>query len=307
MNSHKSPTIGIAVLTYRSSMHLQFCLPPLLESQLNPKVLVVDSSSDDGTVELARRLGADTFVIPKSEFNHGRTREMARKFLNTDIVIMVTQDAYAIDSDVISRLVAPIVSGQASVAYARQLPHDGADFFEAFAREFNYPPESHVRSLKELDKYGIYTYFCSNSCAAYLNSALDEIGGFQEVLTGEDTVAVAKLLEKGHRIAYVADACVKHSHKYSLLQEFRRHFDTGFARRDYQNLLREGGKDEKRGKEYVQKLMKRLINEKPLLIPYGFLHVLAKLTGYRIGRMSKNAPVWFKKALSSHPFYWNSR
>lgn len=300
----KNPTLGVAVITHRAKHHLPFCLPPLLQSPLKPRVLVVNSSSHDGTVELALELGVETLVIPRAEFNHGTTREKARKHLNTDIVIMVTPDAYAVSNELVEKLVAPIVQGKSSVSYARQLPHDGAGFFEAFSREFNYPNTSHIRSLADVKQYGVYTYFCSDSCAAYLNAALDEIGGFPAVLTGEDTVCAAKLLTKGHSIAYVAEAMVKHSHGYSLKQEFRRHFDTGLARKDYQHLLVGCGRDEKRGKEYAVALTKRLMKEKPHLLPYASLQTLVKFVGYRLGRASVNAPHWWKKALSSQDFYW---
>ena len=193
-------TVGIAIFTLNSAHHLLKCITPLLNSPLKPKILVVDSSSTDDSVETAIRLGAETHVIPKEEFNHGTTREKARQLLKTDIVVMLTPDAYAIDSDVLGILIQPIVEKKASVAYARQIPHDGADFLEAFPRYFNYPAQSHIRSIENLEEYGVYTFFCSDSCAAYSNTALNEIGSFQSVLLGEDTVAAASFYEKAIKL-----------------------------------------------------------------------------------------------------------
>lgn len=303
----KKPSIGVAVITYRAKPHLPFCLPPFLESPLKPRVLVVNSSSNDGTVELAKEMGAETLIVPRAEFNHGTTREKARQYLNTDIVVMLTPDAYALNKDVLEKLVEPIASKKSSASYARQIPHNGADIFESFARDFNYPSTSQLRRIKDVDTYGIYTFFCSDSCAAYSNQALEEVGGFPAVLTGEDTVVVAKMLQKGHSIAYVAEACVKHSHRYTLWQEFQRHFDTGLARKDYGDLLQPGGRDEKRGRDYAKALMSRLMQEKPLLLPYAFLQCIVKWIGYRVGRASGNSPLWFKKALSGQDFYWNAK
>ncbi len=298
-------SIGVIVITHTAEKHLRHCLPPFLNSPLKPKVLVVNSSSNDGTVALAKELGAETLVIPRSEFNHGSTREKARKYLGTDIVVMITPDAYAKDSFVLEKLVSPLIEKEASVAYARQIPHDGADFFESFPREFNYPEKGHIRGIEDIATYGIYTYFCSNSCAAYTQSALDEVGGFRHVLLGEDTVAVANLLKNGHKIAYVAEAIVKHSHRYSLSQEFRRNFDTGLARQGYRDLLSAAGPDTNRGKEYVKKMLKSLVKQKPILIPYACTQTLVKWLGYKIGTKSKNAPLWLKKFLTSQDFYWS--
>ncbi|HEY4831864.1 MAG TPA: glycosyltransferase family 2 protein, partial [Waddliaceae bacterium] len=61
----------MAIITHNAKHHLPCCLPPLLQSSLKPRVLVVNSSSNDGTVEQAQSLGAETLVIPRADFNHG--------------------------------------------------------------------------------------------------------------------------------------------------------------------------------------------------------------------------------------------
>jgi rhamnosyltransferase len=298
--------IGIVIPTFQAAKHLPHCLPPLLHSPLKPRLLVIDSSSTDDTVAIARSMGAETLVIPQKEFNHGTTREKGRQYLRTPIVVMLTQDAYATSPAMLEHLVKPLFEQQASVAYARQLPHRKATIFATFARHFNYSSTSHIRSLADISTYGVYTFFCSNSCAAYLNDALDEVGGFPPVLFGEDTVVVAKLLHRQHRIAYVAEAQVYHSHDYTLKQEFCRHFDIGLVRRDYQNLLAISGKDSRRGKAYIQALLRKLWNQSPAQIPYALLQTLAKWCGYRLGQASLHTSTQWKKFFSSQKFYWEN-
>lgn len=299
-------TIGVAVITHCAKKHLPNCLPPLLNAPCKPKVLVVNSSSDDGTVELAEELGAITMVVPRTSFNHGYTREQARKFLGTDIVVMVTPDAYAVSCDTLEYLLEPLIEKRASIAYARQLPHDQAGFFEAFPRRFNYPEKSHIRGNEDRPIYGAYTYFCSNSFAAYSNAALDEIGGFSSVLLGEDTLAVSKLLQRGHRIAYVAEAEVKHSHGYSLKQEFQRHFDTGLARKSMRELDISALSDKKRGGEFLVHLIKEILAKKPHLLPYAIVQTMVKYLGYQMGRAFLGAPKWLVKSCSSQDYFWSS-
>jgi rhamnosyltransferase len=299
------PSIGIVIPTFQAAKHLPYCLPPLLHSSLKPRILIIDSSSTDNTVAIARSMGAETLIIPQREFNHGATREKGRQYLQTSIVVMLTQDAYAASTHMLEHLVKPLLEYRASIAYARQLPHQGASFFAAFARYFNYPPFSHIRSLRDIHIYGVYTFFCSNSCAAYLNSALDEIGGFPSILFGEDSIVVAKLLHRQHCIAYVAEAEVYHSHDYTLKQEFCRHFDIGLARHAYQDLLAIGGSDSQRGKAYAQALLKGLWQTSPLQIPYAILHILAKWSGYHLGQASIRASPRWKKFFSSQKSYWH--
>lgn len=307
MINKQSPNVGVAVITHNARHHLRRCLQPLLNSPVKPRILVVNSSSSDGTVQLAEELGAEVLLIPRVEFNHGATRERARRYLQTNIVAMITPDAYLANEHSLGQLIAPLIRGEASAAYARQVPHDGAGFFEAFAREYNYPEKSHLRGIEDVDQYGVYTFFCSNSCAAYDNAILEKIGGFQPVLLGEDTVAVAKMLRLGYKIAYVAEAVASHSHNYSLMEEFRRNFDIGLARKEYEELLSSPKGDTCRGLEYAKQMIKRLLREAPAKIPYAIAHIFSKWTGYRLGKQSVQAPVWLKKALSSQDFYWTSR
>lgn len=289
------PRIGVVIPTLNARHHLENCLTPLMRSRSKPQILVIDSSSKDGTAEYARKMGVKVMVIPQKEFNHGLTREKARCELDVDIVLMMTPDAYAHDQTLIETLIAPIVEGKASLSYARQKPHKGASFFAAFPREFNYPEMSHIRSAKDAAEYGAYLYFCSNSCAAYDMRALDSVGGFQPVLLGEDTLATAQLLAKGHSIAYVAEAVVYHSHQYTLKQEFRRYFDTGLAREQYREYIGNTVMDQSRGKALVKTMIRKLWVEKPSLIPYAIVSSGVKWLGYKAGQKSLNAPSWWKR------------
>lgn len=299
-------SVGIVIPTFNAAKHLPHCLPPLLQSSLKPRILIIDSSSTDNTVAIARSMGVETIVIPQHAFNHGTTREKGRKTLDTSIVVMLTQDAYAASSQMIETLIHPIVQQRASIAYARQLPHQGAGVFAAFARQFNYPGSSHIRSLDDIAKFGAYTFFCSNSCAAYLNSALDEVEGFPPVLFGEDSVVTAKLLHRKHRIAYVAEAQVHHSHDYTLKQEFFRHFDMGLARHIHRELLGNQQSENQRGKDYVKALLQELWKHSPHLIPYACLQTLIKWGGYRLGERSIHASKKWKKFFSGQKFYWDN-
>src|ERR1700677_424044 len=63
-------------------------LPSLLASIPTDQVMVIDSSSDDGTADLARAAGFRVHSIPRSEFNHGGTRQLAADLLpNAEVLI----------------------------------------------------------------------------------------------------------------------------------------------------------------------------------------------------------------------------
>lgn len=284
--------IGIVIPTLQAASHLTSCLKPLVSANdpanlTSIRILVVDSSSTDDTVAIARSMGVETLVIPRKEFNHGKTRELGRKHLQTEIVIMMTQDAYLVSPEMIYLLAQPIIEGKAAISYGRQIPHIGASIFGSFPREFNYPAKSHLRSLNDAHLYGSYTFFCSNTFAAYSQAALDEIDGFPQVSFGEDSIVTAKFLQKGKSIAYVAEAMVHHSHDYTLREEFLRHYTMGSARNKQKKLLHEAGTDSKRGREFAKALLKKLWRSSPTKIPYAILHLFAKWSGYRLGGLRR--------------------
>jgi len=301
-----APSIGVVVITYKARDQLRHCLPPLLASPLRPRVMVVNFSSGDGSVEEARRLGAEIQLVPRAEFNHGLTRERARRALGTDIVVMLTPDAVATDTEFVERLTRPIRDGLAAVSYGRQLARAGASLVERYGRDFNYPNRSQLRSLADWWAYGSYTHFCSNACAAWSNAALDAVGGFPATLVSEETVVVARLLRAGHRIAYVAHATVVHSHDLDLLGELKRHFDIGYTRRRFADLLREPERDEVRGRAFARGLLARAWREEPASVAAVAAHLAAKWLGYRLGLLGPALPLPLASRLSGQDYFWRT-
>lgn len=269
-------------------------------------VLIIDSSSEDSTTLLAKEYGCRVEVIQRENFNHGATREFARSLLTSDVIVFLTDDAIPLSGQSIDKLVEPIRNGEAGVSYARQIPREKANIFEAFPREFNYPDGAMVRSIKDTKKYGVYTFFCSNSCAAWSNEALDRIGGFKSTLTNEDYFACAELLNKGYKVAYVPTATFTHSHNYSLKEDFQRMFDTGYVRAENKYIQTIVGTANKRGAQYFKKFIKKLLFKAPYLITYAIVQTASKYVGYYVGFRSLSAPTWFKKICSGQKYYWDS-
>ncbi len=300
------PDVGVAVVTYRAGRLLDGCLPPFLASPLRPRVLVVDSGSDDDTVARARALGAEVRVIPRETFNHGLTREAARRWLGTEIAVMVTPDVRPTGIEVLERLVAPILRGEAAVAYARQIARPDADPVERFGRDFAFPPEGGIRDRGSWARMGTAAHYCSDACCAWWQPALDAVGGFPPTLVSEETVAVVRLLERGYRVAYVAEAVVVHSHPSRLLADFRRQFDVGLTRTLHARELLARGGDEDRGRAYLRGLLARLAREEPAWIPYALLHTALRYAGYRLGRTAARWPRGLAARFSGQDYFWRS-
>ena len=296
----KDLSIGIIIPTLNAENDLKKIFKYLNFDKY--KVLIIDSNSTDGTEKISKNHNCK-FVI-ENNFNHGSTRERARKILSTDIIVYLTQDAHLFSHDSIDKLIKPLLDGEASMAYGRQIPRKNSNLFESTPVEFNYPNQSHFKSINDIKNHGVFTYFFSNNFSAYINNELDEIGGFKKILTGEDYFACRKILKNGKNVAYVSDAKVYHSHNFSLLENFRRYFDTGYVRGKRKFIQSEVGHADQRGFELSKLLIKKVISENILLLPYALIEIFFKYFGYKIGFFGANLPIAVKKKLSNQKYYW---
>jgi rhamnosyltransferase len=306
MKQMSASSFAVVVPTLNAAGDWPRFAPPLLASVSADCVLIVDSSSTDGTVELARAAGFCVHTISRSEFNHGGTRQLAADLLpDVDLILFLTQDAILATPEAISILLNQFEDPKVAVAYGRQLPQPGATSIEAHARLFNYPTQSSLRSLESRKQLGFKTIFISNSFSAYRRDALMAVGGFpRDVIFGEDTVTAAKLLLSGWKIAYVAEAQVYHSHSYSWLQDFRRYFDIGVLHAREGWLLKEFGGTGGEGKRFIRSEVSYLRRHEKRLIPSAIVRTGLKLLGYRLGRKESNLSQSWKRRLSMHAEFW---
>ncbi len=277
-------------------------------ARLFDELLIIDSSSDDETVPLARQAGFDILTIPRHEFDHGGTRQLAVDSLpRSDVIVFLTQDAVIASGDAIGILLKAFNDESVGLAYGRQLPRADAGLVSAHARYFNYQPKSETRTFGSRSYLGLKAAFCSNSFAAYRRRALVDVGGFpSNMIFGEDMVVAGKMLINGWRIAYQAEACVYHSHDYSLRQEFRRYFDIGVLHCREAWLLETFGKPEGEGIRFLKSELVYLWKRNPSLIPTAIFRTALKYLGYRLGRLEAHLPSAIKPTLSMHSNYWGN-
>lgn len=249
------------------------------------RVLVVDSSSDEGLPELPDAPDIELITIPRDRFNHGATRQEAFEQVRAqvEIVVFMTQDAVLADSLSLENLMDVFKDATIATAYGRQLPHPDAGPLAAHARLFNYGAHSAVKQLTDRGHLGIKTCFLSNSFAAYRCRDLEAVGGFPTTDFGEDMLVAAQLLLAGRQIAYVADACVYHSHDYSIVEEFGRYRATGQFHARHPWLLKAFGGATGEGLRYVKSEMTHLLKCAPHLLPMAGIRTLVKWMAYQLG------------------------
>jgi rhamnosyltransferase len=300
--------VALIIPTFNAALYWPVLSEGIRKQSLVPsQIIVIDSSSSDGTPDLARRDGFTVVEIPSKDFNHGGTRQLGAELAgDAEILIYLTQDAVPFDTHAFANLVGIFEDAEIGAAYGRQLPRETAGPIEAHARHFSYPPASGVRSWESRRSHGFKSIFFSNAFGAYRRSALMSVGGFSpDVIFGEDTLVVARLHRAGWKTAYVADAMVRHSHAYSIAEEFRRYFDIGVLHARESWLIEHFGSASGEGRRFVGSELKHLLKHAPHHVPSAMMRTFAKYLGYKIGRReSRIAPRW-KYHLGLNREYWS--
>jgi len=300
--------IACIVPTYNGRNDLGRLLDSLEQQRASFDLFIVDSSSSDGTNELACSRVNNVLTIPSSQFNHGGTRQMmVNRNPGYDIYVFLTQDAYLEESDAIENLVAAFEDSKVAAVCGRQLPHKNASPLAEHARLFNYPATSLVKSFDDAPAMGIKTAFMSNSFAAYRGAALLEVGGFPEhMIFAEDMYVAAKMLLAGWKVAYAGNAGCRHSHNYTLREEFCRYFDMGvFHAREPWIRERFGGAGGE-GLRYVKSELAFLGLSRLHLWPSAIFRNAVKLLGYKLGQKEQGMSLALKKKMGMYKRYWDS-
>lgn len=177
------------------------------------ETVLIDSGSDDGTVEIANQHGAIVTTIAKSEFSFGRSLNRGCAFSTGDILVLVSGHCVPVDEHWLQNLCQPLIDGTVSYTYGRQIGDDNSNYAERriFAKYFP------ATSVVPQDGF-----FCNNANAALLRNVWEQ-NPFDEDLTGlEDMELGKRLYNKGQKIGYVAEAPVFHHHTESWAQVRRR-------------------------------------------------------------------------------------
>ena len=300
---------SIVIPTWNAGERWKEVINGVLSQSVQPKdVYVIDSGSADDTLNLAKAAGFSVHKIEQKLFDHGGTRQMCVNSLpDSDIIVFLTHDAVLTDKNALKKLISTFNDSRVGAAYGRQLPREQANGIEAHARLFNYPDKSIVKKLNDREKLGFKTVFVSNSFAAYRHTALDEVGGFpKKAILSEDTCVVAKMLQKGWKLSYCAEAQVVHSHHFTYIEEFQRYFDIGVFHTRESWIRAQFGNINGEGRRFVTSELSYLLKKSPLLIPSSIFRTALKMLAYRLGKVESVLPLKLKLSLSMNKVFWKN-
>jgi glycosyltransferase involved in cell wall biosynthesis len=230
------PEVTVAIPVRNGGEQLAGVLRALAEQTVEHELLVSDSGSSDGSVDLAREHGARVIEISPESFSHGGTRNLLMDAARGAYVALLTQDSEPADECWLERLLEGMRSApDVALAYGpyRPRPHAPAPvrlelerWFSSLSPDGSLQVErlaEHERSPPAAELVGRRGFFTdANAC---VERAAWERVPFREVPYAEDRVLAIDMLRAGYAKVYVPAAATLHSHDYTPLQQLRRGFD----------------------------------------------------------------------------------
>ncbi|MFH1727504.1 MAG: glycosyltransferase family 2 protein [Pseudomonadota bacterium] len=277
--------VSIIIPTLNAEFFLKQLLLSLNNQTLKPlEIIIIDSESDDNTVQIAKDLACKVIQILRKDFNHGKTRNLAAKSAKGDIISFITQDALPENIEYLQNLVQNIGKNNVAVSYGKQVAKKDASEIEKFYRSFNYPDKALIKDKTMIPQLGVKTFFLSNVCSAYEKNIFWELGGFPEnTPTNEDMFFTFKAIMKDKKISYEPKARAIHSHPFSLKETYNRYYKIGIFFKKYPEINKYSS-NEKEGKKLLFNLLKHLISKFRFhLIPLAMIEIFVKYYSYKKG------------------------
>lgn len=213
-----TPRASVTVLTKNPGNRFRATLDAVFTQEYSAafEVVMVDSGSTDGTLDLARQYPVRIHSIRPDEFNFGRTRDYAFSLAKGDVIVAISQDVVPVGTSWLEHLTKPFADQDiALVQGSESLPDDRDLFYWEKVGFFYFTRECRCWKARH-GGVGVSFVNCAIRRSAWEENRLSDI----EMM--EDKVFQAMLEARGRRICQQPHAVVFHAHTYSLVSLAKR-------------------------------------------------------------------------------------
>ena len=252
------PEVSVVIPVRNEAAKIRACIEGILSQSVPVKeIIVVDSGSTDGTLEILREYPRVTVIeIPPSSFNHGETRNVGVRHASGEFVLLTVGDGRPYDNQWVQELLNGFDSPEvAGVCGQQVVSHERGNNPLHWYRPVDAPtktkfhyPNGAFEKLSPGEKLGACGW--DDVTAMYRRKVLLEIP-FQFTSFAEDAIWAKEALTAGYAIVYNSAARVYHHHyetkdfvfKRTLTTIYMRYRHFGFVyaksngRRNYRELL----------------------------------------------------------------------
>lgn len=213
----KEPLVSIIMRNYNEGWALPETLQAIRDQDYkNWELIVIDSGSTDGSPELIRQFEPDCFVeIPAGTYIPGKVLNQGMRLASSDLCIFLNADATPQDERWLSTLVEALQKPGAGVCFGRQIARP--DCKAVFAHDYDrcFGPERESAS---------WDHFFSMVSSGLRREVWEERAFREDLQYAEDDEYTRWCAEAGHKVEFVAESVVMHSHNYTPSESYHRSF-----------------------------------------------------------------------------------
>jgi rhamnosyltransferase len=219
------PTVSLILRSFNEAWALRDTLAALARQHFrNWELIVFDSGSSDGSVELIRAAQPRHFVqLLPHEYRPGRVLNQGMALSAHERVIFLNADATPQGPDWLGPLVTALADPNTAAVCGRQIPRP--DCAAAFAHDYE-------RCFGENRESARWDHFFSMVSSGLRRDAWARRGFRETMQYSEDDEYTRWCRSAGYRIAYRPDSVVMHSHNYTPRQAYKRSFGEAWALAD---------------------------------------------------------------------------
>jgi rhamnosyltransferase len=211
------PFVSIIMRSYNEAWALRETLPALqAQDYKNWELIVIDSGSTDGSVELIQQSRPKHFVqILPHEYNPARVMNQGMQLARSDFGIFLNADATPQGNNWLRPLVGALLNARVAAVFGRQIPRPDcqAVFAHDYERCFGLNRES-----------ANWEHFFSMASSGIRKDIWSKRGFDTRMQYSEDDEYTRWCRAQGYEMIYVPGSVVMHSHNYTAAQARKRSF-----------------------------------------------------------------------------------
>ncbi len=210
-----SPEASVIIRCYNEAKHLPRLFEELKrQSHQNFEIVIVDSGSDDGTLDIVGQESVHLLHIPKEEFSFGRSLNLGCAAAKGEILVFISAHCYPTGPEWLGNLLDGFNDSKVAAVYGKQRGGPDTQFSE----------QQIFRQWFGEESVGRQSGPFSNNANCSIRRSLWEEFQYDEDLPGlEDTEWATRVIRHGWWVSYRADAAVVHIHDETPKQVRRRY------------------------------------------------------------------------------------
>lgn len=211
------PFVSIIMRSYNEGWALRETLPALkAQDYRNWELIVIDSGSTDGSVELIRQAQPRAFrQIQPQEYNPSRVMNWGMEQARAEFGIFLNADATPQGPNWLRPLVEGLQDPNTAAVFGKQIPRPGCRAVYAFDYDRCFGPQ---RESVHWD------HFFSMVSSGLRKDIWSKRGFLEKMQYSEDDEYTRWCRAQGFNIVYCPDSVVMHSHNYTPAQAYKRSF-----------------------------------------------------------------------------------